>query len=639
LKVLKFYDKFAQLAFDNNFDLPKAPVSPTVDVTLLDKRAILHWGNPSQVPKVENHFDRGFRFQGYNVYQFPTSSSTLADGIRLATHDVTDGVAVIFDEVIDTKTGIVLQLPTQFGTDAGIQRMYDITTDILTDRPLVNNQPYYFAVTAYAYAENPDASPRQLESTPVILTVRPQKEDPGWRFGEDEDDFVPVSHTTGLSAGFVEVVVVSPLKLTGDTYEVSFESLGPVETTYDHDLDGVADETLTVENYSSWSLRNITKDKVLIDRNESMEGLEKEFYLLDGFKIGVSGTGYYRQFNEDEFDIGSPKENHDEILLIEWEGGPEVFEAYESTKGEGGYSWQMGYTASTLGSRAGQFGSSIKGYNGKKVVEIRFDTTAWSKGYLFLRGGRPNYGFVGYFDSPISVWDVSDLNPDNHVQLSYAWIEQSNVAANNRLYNPVVDVNGREMLFIIDEPYSETPNPKYADTDFSIQERGSEMPILYWGWYLLKAQYAGNTMAWRNGSTYRITPNVPFSSEDKFVFTTMPPSYDKAVAQQDISEINVFPNPYYGANKRESNKYQRFVTFNHLPPRAKFKIYTISGVLVSSFEKPDDGTQYASWDLQNDNGLPVASGLYYIHVEMPDLGVERILKLAVVTETQFLDRI
>jgi hypothetical protein len=419
----------------------------------------------------------------------------------------------------------------------------------------------------------------------------------------------------------VEVVVVDPLELTGDTYEVTFESLGQITTDYDHDLDGFADETLTEENFSAWSLRNITKNQVMINRSQSMAGLDKEFFLLDGFKIGVSGTGYYRQFNKDDFDIGAPKENHDEILRIEWEGGPEVFEAYESTKGEGGYSWQMGYTSSTFGTRAGQFGSSLKGYEVKKVIEIRFDTTKKSKGYMYLRGRLPNYAYAGYYESPIQVWDVTNPNPDQHVQLSYAWIEQLNNAGNNLKFDPTGDVNSREILFILDMPYSDTPNPVFADPAFSIQDRGSEMPILYWGWYLLAPQYVGMRQAWRNGSVYRITPNAPFGADDKYVFTTIPPTYNKELATKDISAIKVFPNPYYGSNKRERNKYQRFVTFNHLPPRAKFKVYTLSGVLVASFEKPDN-TQYATWDLQNDNGLPAASGLYYIHIEMPDLGVE-----------------
>ncbi|HOJ05347.1 MAG TPA: T9SS type A sorting domain-containing protein [Bacteroidota bacterium] len=637
LKVLKFFDKFAQLAFDNQFDLPKAPPSPKVNVALLNKRLILHWGEPAQVARIESHNDRGFKFQGYNVYQFPTESSTLEQGIRLATYDVSDGVSVIFDEIIDQKSGIVLEMPRQYGTDGGVQRIYDVTMDAITDRPLVNNQPYYFAVTAYGYNDDPEASPRQLESSPVIIEARPQLPDPGYRFGEPADDAVPVAHTSGTSAGYVEVVVVDPLRLTGDTYEVTFDPLGQVETTYDHDLDGAIDETLTVENYSAWTLRNINKGTTLVNKSQAMAGLDREFFVLDGFKIGVSGTGYYRQFNKDGFDAGDVKSNHDEILRIEWEGGPEVFEPAESNRGVGGYSWQMGYTSMAITGRPGQFGSSLKGYEVDKVVEIRWNEQRPSKGYLYVRGVG-FYGYVGYFDSPIQIWDVTDPNPQNHKQLSYAFVERSNVPGNNRMYNPTASADDREMLFILDEPYSETPNPAWSSAGFSLQNGAAQMPIMYWGWYLLNSQYTGLTKAWRDGSLYRITPKVPFHGDDKYVFTTMKASYDKEVAKQDITQISVFPNPYYGSNKRERNKYQRFVTFNHLPPRAKFKVYTLSGVLVKSFEK-NDQTQYATWDLQNDNALPVASGLYYIHVEMPDLGVERILKLAVITETQFLDRI
>lgn len=639
IKVLKFYDKFAQLAFDNQFDLPKAPPSPNVNVTLLPKRIILHWGDPALVNRIENHNDRGFEFQGYNVYQFPTGSSPLEDGIRLATYDISDGVSVIFDEIIDEKSGLVLEMPRQYGNDGGVQRMYDVTTDVLTDRPLVNNQPYYFAVTAYGYNKAPDASPRQLESSPVILEVRPQDYDPGWRFGERIDEHIPVAHTTGKSAGFVDVVVVDPLEMTGDTYEVTFNPLGQVETPYDHNLDGVVDEILTVENYSSWTLTNITKNKVVVNRSASMEGLEKEFYIVDGFKIGVSGTGYYKQFTKDGYDAGDPKSNHDEILRIEWDGGPEVFEAFESTKGTGGYSWQMGNTSMAITLNPSNFGTSLKSYEIKKVVEIRFNAKNPSKGYLYNRGTSPvNYAYIGYFESPIQIWDVTDPDPANHRQLSYAWVEQVNRPGNNRIFNPTASADDREMLFILDYPYSDTPNPDWSAPNFSLQRNGNTMPIMYWGWYMLLPQYVGVTKAWRDGDLYRITPKVPFAGDDKYVFTTFAPSYSQSVAQDDISKISVFPNPYYGANKRERNKYQRFVTFNHLPPRAKFKVYTLSGVLVSSFEK-NDNTQYATWNLQNDNGLPAASGLYYIHIEMPDLGVERIVKLAVITETQFLDRI
>jgi hypothetical protein len=44
------------------------------------------------------------------------------------------------------------------------------------------------------------------------------------------------------------------------------------------------------------------------------------------------------------------------------------------------------------------------------------------------------------------------------------------------------------------------------------------------------------------------------------------------------------------------------------------------------------------WDLANEDGLPVASGLYIAYIDMPDLGTTKILKMAIVQEQQVLDR-
>jgi hypothetical protein len=44
-----------------------------------------------------------------------------------------------------------------------------------------------------------------------------------------------------------------------------------------------------------------------------------------------------------------------------------------------------------------------------------------------------------------------------------------------------------------------------------------------------------------------------------------------------------------------------------------------------------------NWNLQNTNGLPVASGVYIAHINMPDLGVQKTLKLIIVQEQQFLE--
>ena len=49
--------------------------------------------------------------------------------------------------------------------------------------------------------------------------------------------------------------------------------------------------------------------------------------------------------------------------------------------------------------------------------------------------------------------------------------------------------------------------------------------------------------------------------------------------------------------------------------------------LVKSFLK-DSPQTYQDWDLNNHVNIPVASGIYLIHVEVPEVG-ERVLKFLV----------
>jgi hypothetical protein len=98
----------------------------------------------------------------------------------------------------------------------------------------------------------------------------------------------------------------------------------------------------------------------------------------------------------------------------------------------------------------------------------------------------------------------------------------------------------------------------------------------------------------------------------------------------------VFPNPYFGFNPLETNKYARFVTFNHLPPSATIRIFTLSGTMVRTIIKSDP-SQFIQWDLNNEKGFPVAAGMYIVYIDMHDLGT-KTLKLGVIPEQQYLDR-
>ncbi|MCH7975768.1 MAG: hypothetical protein IIC18_04340, partial [Bacteroidetes bacterium] len=58
------------------------------------------------------------------------------------------------------------------------------------------------------------------------------------------------------------------------------------------------------------------------------------------------------------------------------------------------------------------------------------------------------------------------------------------------------------------------------------------------------------------------------------------------------------------------------------------RVYTVSGSLVRTFSK-DGPSRSLDWNLTSEANLPIASGMYIIHVDVPGVG-ERVLKFGVV---------
>ena len=130
----------------------------------------------------------------------------------------------------------------------------------------------------------------------------------------------------------------------------------------------------------------------------------------------------------------------------------------------------------------------------------------------------------------------------------------------------------------------------------------------------------------------------PNSSSDVFTLKTgdMKPQA-KAV---EVADVNVWPNPYFGYNPEERNPVDQQMHFTHLPESGnwKIRIFDLAGNHVRTLDGSSvgDGSQFSIWDLRNDFGVPVASGMYIAHVESGSKS--KILKLAVVQPEQRLDR-
>ncbi len=118
-----------------------------------------------------------------------------------------------------------------------------------------------------------------------------------------------------------------------------------------------------------------------------------------------------------------------------------------------------------------------------------------------------------------------------------------------------------------------------------------------------------------------------------------------AVAKSALDLINIVPNPYYSYSSYERNQLDNRVKIVNLPNNCTISIFTSSGLLVRRFIRSipssTDLTEgvisqavnnssantetSVDWDLKNSSGVPVAGGVYIIHIDAGSLG-ERVIK-------------
>lgn len=93
--------------------------------------------------------------------------------------------------------------------------------------------------------------------------------------------------------------------------------------------------------------------------------------------------------------------------------------------------------------------------------------------------------------------------------------------------------------------------------------------------------------------------------------------------QTDLDLVNVVPNPYYAYSAYERNALDNRIKITNLPEKCVITIYNMSGTKIRQFKKDEPKTSI-DWDLKNFAGVPIASGVYLIHVKSDD--GERIIK-------------
>jgi len=91
-----------------------------------------------------------------------------------------------------------------------------------------------------------------------------------------------------------------------------------------------------------------------------------------------------------------------------------------------------------------------------------------------------------------------------------------------------------------------------------------------------------------------------------------------------LTLINVVPNPYFAYSEYETGTLDKRIKITNLPKECTISIYNVSGTLMRRFVKGDEKTSL-DWELTNQADVPIATGVYLIHVSVPNVG-ERTLK-------------
>ena len=601
----------AQAAYNLLFDLPTSPEPPTVVATPIDGGVILSWGTADYIRRVEEQYEsKGYTFEAYKVYQTPSIS--FKDAKSIAVFD-------IIDAAMDNN---------------GVERFITIKDDAIKSTPMINGTPYYLGVSAIGY--NPAGVPTLLEQAPSMFQVIPQTTPPGDRYATPGDTVKPVTKSGAATDGVCTPLIVDPSKLNGHTYEVTFR-----------DSTDADENTVTL-----WSLTDKTINKKLVTdwANQSADGA---FPIVDGMLVQVTGPTVpgmkgYRTTGTRHITWAGPACTA---------GYEDYFEGYSHSIGAGA-NWAWG-------------GSSIPATRTKNVV-LRYVASCdgtwdprtaqsdpyFSKGYRYMRRASAapaeasfatwivrapagsTYPFQEYsWSIPFAVYDLEGTTPrrltlghfENNIVGGLVdgryWPKKNDDANPDNLFG---SVSPREWCFIFDTDYSATEAAPY-NTDVY----GATWPMLWW---MIVNRRSGTENITAAGDEFYIDAahlNIPGTV---FSFTSQAAVFgDVELAKGDVEQINVYPNPYFAFNALEQDRFDRFVTFTHMPVNATLRIIDLSGTVVRTLKKTES-SQFFRWDMKNEDGFPVSSGLYVVYIDMPDLGKTKIVKVAVVQPQQILER-
>ncbi len=660
VQALKRSDNVAQKIFDNNFKVPDAARCPvTSSYAPGNGKIYLSWNDTCEKITIPNKLSLGtYKFQGYNIYQIKsgTNGSNAGDRQLIATYDLKDGIMDIRDTVFLEEYGIYAVIVTQKGYDNGISRYIVLDRDYLNNTFISSGTPYSFSVTSYYYDSlgGPSSAPAVNES-PVnncILTITPQTLTSGTQSSYGVGDTIKMTSARDLG---VMPIVIEPLNLINATFESVYGGTnnnpnwtlnrtinGSTSTLYQNvaDFYGEQDTAKIVNGFLLVHQRQLDSGIVRDPEQSPNDTTRKGFYTntkawsyypegnvwftgpdTNAVKLVTNGGG--KQFDSRSLGMGFPSQNT-------YNGGFRNVKTRIFANGTGFRSVSATNTMTTGGPL--------------RRIKIVFGTP--QKAYRFLPDTSNAYNtpYADMVDVPFSVYAYDELDSSwdsGPRQLNVGFVDSNR----NSQWDPNGSVlGGSHYTYIFASNYDPNPSTNYTNKNPGLAAPTIGLPSMdvMYVWLPRKKTVGGAELSWSNGDSlivypYRITrPEFVLNKPVKYTWSTTGTQFNNnQLASSKLSQIKAFPNPYYGGSSLETDPFDRFIYFSHLPAKCDIFIYTLDGVLVRKIVRNtnDPNNSLEKWDLQNTDQIPIASGMYVVFIDAGAIG-STTLKIAIFSPTE-----
>lgn len=233
-------------------------INPSSVELSTDQNAItIIWDkDPNEVKRIETLTEKGYTFQGYNVYQLSADLPVKGAGKLIASFDIADGIKTI-KEIYYKTDGTTEERTEQYGNDSGLSYSFKFSKDNLANTDFVKGKSYSFAVSAYYISADvinggtqSIISRKSFETPLSVRSLQFRKDEAGINY----KDQVLVQSKLNYTKDNCKIYVENPAQLTNHDYRINFSLAGNsvVWNLFDKTLgkDILTNQSLVVENFN-----------------------------------------------------------------------------------------------------------------------------------------------------------------------------------------------------------------------------------------------------------------------------------------------------------------------------------------------------------------------------------------------------